>query len=78
MIVPADEKAALAWLDLISVQVASHDPHAIAGACAGAIEFYRSLHPTTADEFEAIGVGIDAIAAAQIHALGLLALGDLG
>jgi hypothetical protein len=74
----ADQKAALAWLELLSDAVHGTDPNAILGLAQGATEFYAGLHPTRPDEFEAMGYALDAIAAAQYRGLCLLALADLG
>lgn len=76
MIALAEQKAGLAWLDTIAV--AMHGtPETLLVAAHGATEFYSTLRPESADELEAVSVGLDAIATARIHALGLLALRDL-
>lgn len=78
MIAYADQKAALAWLELLSDAVHGTDPHLILGVAQGATEFYGGLHPTRPDEFEALSYALDAIAAAQYKGLCLLTLADLG
>jgi len=75
MIAFADQKAGLAWLDLIATAVNGNDPHMLLGLVAGASEFYAELAPESPDEFLAIRLALDAIAAAEYRALDLLTRG---
>lgn len=74
MIALPEQKAALAFLERVSVALHHDDPHVILAATGDAIAFYKRLQPETPDEYEAIRYGVDAIAAAQVRALCLLEL----
>lgn len=74
MIVLADTKAALAWLDVVSHAVEGTDPAHIFEVASEASDFFARLDPESPDELQAIDYAVDAIAAANHKALCLLEL----